>query len=55
VRALLAGHPDWTRRRISEQLAWLWDWRNPAGQLKDMAVMLVGFSFSETAKGKKPS
>jgi hypothetical protein len=55
VRALLAGHPDWTRRRIGEQLAWLWDWRNPAGQLKDMAVMLVGFSFSETAKGKKPS
>jgi hypothetical protein len=38
VRALLAGHPDWSRRRISEHLARLWDWRNPAGQLKDMAA-----------------
>ena len=38
VRALLAEHPDWSRRRISEHLARLWDWRNPAGQLKDMAA-----------------
>ena len=38
VRAMLAGHPDWSRRRISEHLARLWDWRNPAGQLKDMAA-----------------
>lgn len=38
VRALLAGHPDWSRRRLSEHLARLWDWRNSAGQLKDMAA-----------------
>lgn len=38
VRELLAGHPDWSRRRISEHLAQLWEWRNPAGQLKDMAA-----------------
>ena len=38
VRELLAGHPDWSRRRISEHLARLWDWRNLAGQLKDMAA-----------------
>ena len=38
VRALLTEHRDWSRRRISEQLARLWDWRNPAGQLKDMAA-----------------
>ena len=38
VRALLAEHPDWSRRRISESLARLWDWRNLAGQLKDMAA-----------------
>ncbi|MFZ4701783.1 MAG: Druantia anti-phage system protein DruA [Candidatus Methylumidiphilus sp.] len=38
LRAMLAGHPDWSRRRISEHLARLWDWRNPAGQLKDMAA-----------------
>jgi len=38
VRALLAEHRDWSRRRISEHLARLWDWRNSAGQLKDMAA-----------------
>jgi len=38
VRALIAGNPEWHRRRISEQLARLWDWYNPAGQLKDMAA-----------------
>jgi hypothetical protein len=38
VRSLMAGHADWSRRRISQHLARLWDWRNPAGQLKDMAA-----------------
>ena len=38
VRQLLATHPDWSRRRVSCQLATLWDWRNGAGQLKDMAA-----------------
>jgi hypothetical protein len=38
VRRLLATHPDWSRRRLSRHLAGLWDWRNPLGQLKDMAA-----------------
>jgi len=38
VRQLLACHPDWSRRRLSEELATLWNWRNGAGQLKDMAA-----------------
>lgn len=38
VRQLLAAHPDWSRRRLSEQLTLLWDWRNGTGQLKDMAA-----------------
>ena len=38
VRQLLAEHPDWSRRRLSQQLAMLWNWRNAAGQLKDMAA-----------------
>ena len=38
VRALLRDHPDWSRYRLSRQLATLWDWRNPVGQLKDMAA-----------------
>jgi hypothetical protein len=38
VRGLIAGHPQWHRRRISEELVRLWEWRNPAGQFKDMAA-----------------
>ena len=38
VRQLLAAHPDWSRRRLSQHLATLWNWRNPVGQLKDMAA-----------------
>ncbi len=38
VRHLLATHPDWSRRRLSQQLTLLWDWRNGTGQLKDMAA-----------------
>lgn len=38
VRALLSEHPDWSRYRLSGQLATLWDWCNPAGHLQDMAA-----------------
>ena len=38
VRHLLAEHPDWSRRRLSVELATLWNWRNGAGRLKDMAA-----------------
>jgi len=38
VRQLLAMHPDWSRRRLSQHLATLWHWHNPVGQLKDMAA-----------------
>ena len=34
----MGAHPDWSRYRLSRHLASLWDWRNPAGQLKDMAA-----------------
>jgi hypothetical protein len=38
VRAIIAEHGQWSRRRISEHLARLWDWRSASGQLKDMAA-----------------
>ena len=38
VRQLLADHPDWSRWRLSQELAALWNWRNGAGQVKDMAA-----------------
>lgn len=38
VVQLIAEHPEWTRYRLSRELAQCWNWRNAAGQLKDMAA-----------------
>jgi hypothetical protein len=38
IRQLIADHPDWSRRRLSEVLSSEWDWRNGSGRLKDMAA-----------------
>jgi len=37
IRALVGAQPDWSRRRLSEELVRRWDWRNAAGRLKDMS------------------
>ena len=37
IRQLLQEHPDWSRWRLSKVLCQHWNWRNAAGQLKDMA------------------
>jgi len=38
IRQLLAVNPGWSRRRLSQVLSEEWNWRNGAGQLKDMAT-----------------
>jgi hypothetical protein len=38
LRQWMGQNPGWSRRRISQELAAHWDWRNGAGQLKDMAA-----------------
>ncbi|MFH1039339.1 MAG: Druantia anti-phage system protein DruA, partial [PVC group bacterium] len=37
IRQLLIENPSWNRTRLSRELCQLWNWRNGAGQLKDMA------------------
>jgi len=34
----VAGHPQWSRYRLSRELCALWDWRTARGQWKDMAA-----------------
>jgi hypothetical protein len=34
VRALIAAHPKASRRRLSQLLCSLWDWKNDAGPFK---------------------
>jgi len=38
IRQLITANPQWSRWRLSQALAAAWNWRNPAGQLKDMAA-----------------
>jgi hypothetical protein len=38
VQALIGQRSDWSRYRLSRELARLWSWRTPQGQLKDMAA-----------------
>lgn len=38
LRQWVREHADWSRRRLSVELASRWEWRNGAGQLKDMAA-----------------
>jgi len=38
IRQWLMAHPDWSRHLLSRHVATQWHWRNPAGQLKDMAA-----------------
>lgn len=38
LRQWMGDNPHWSRWRLSRELATRWDWRNGAGQLKDMAA-----------------
>lgn len=38
VRGLIASRGDWSRRRLALELCERWQWRNAAGQIKDMAA-----------------
>jgi hypothetical protein len=38
IRRLIADHPTWSRRRLSEARCAEWDWRNGSGLFKDMAA-----------------
>ena len=38
IRRLIELNPAWSRRRISVELAEIWNWRTGTGQLKDMAA-----------------
>jgi len=38
IKQLICTHPEWGRFRLSVHIAQEWNWRNGAGQLKDMAA-----------------
>lgn len=47
VQALLSAHEDWSRYRLSRELARMWAWRGADGQLKDMAARTLLLKMEE--------
>jgi hypothetical protein len=47
LRGLLLANPHWSRFRLSRELAELWHWRTPLGQLKDMAARTLLLKLEE--------
>lgn len=47
VAQLIAEHSDWSRYRLSCELAQRWDWRSSSGQLKDMAARTLLLKLEE--------
>ena len=54
VKHLLAGHPEWSRYRLSRQLCLLWNWRAPNGQLQDMAARTLLLKLEERGHIRLP-
>jgi len=47
VRGVITENGQWSRRRISEHLAEIWEWRSASGQLKDMAARTLLLKLEE--------
>jgi len=38
INDLISRNPDWNRTVLSQRLCEIWDWRSPAGQIKDISA-----------------
>jgi len=54
IRQLTAENPTWSRWRLSRLIATEWDWRNAAGQLKDMAARSLLLKLHERGEVELP-
>lgn len=55
IQQLLREHPDWSRWRLSKALCEEWNWRNAAGQLKDMASRTLLLKLQERGHIQLPA
>ena len=51
VQALIGQRSDWNRSQLSRELARLWPWPAPQGQLKDMAARREWSTAPSTDRG----
>lgn len=55
IRELLREHPDWSRWKLSKVLCEEWNWRNAAGQIKDMASRTLLLKLEERGHIQLPA
>lgn len=55
IREMIATKPEWSRRRLSREIAAEWEWRNAAGQLKDMAARSLLVKLDERGLVRLPA
>jgi hypothetical protein len=55
VKQLIAEYPDWTRFRISRELALVWNWRSTSGQLKDIAARTLLLKLEQRGLIRQPA
>ena len=55
IQSLLSANPGWSRRRLSQELCELWNWRNGAGQIKDMAARSLLLKLEQRGLVKLPA
>ena len=55
IRQLIQEHPDWSRWRLSKVLCAHWNWRNAAGQCKDMASRTLLLKLQERGHIELPA
>jgi hypothetical protein len=54
IQSLLQEHGQWSRYRLSRELAALWNWRTAQGQLKDMAARTLLLKLEEQGLVRLP-
>ena len=47
IQSLLGQYPEWSRYKLSRELALRWNWRSAGGQLKDMAARTLLFKLQQ--------
>ena len=55
IRALIAAHPNLSRRALSQKLCELWEWRQPNGVLRDMVCRSLLLRLHEAGAISLPS
>lgn len=55
IRQLIQEHSDWSRWKLSQALCEHWDWRNAAGQIKDMASRTLLLKLHERGQIQLPA